>query len=217
MVCWSGSRSAKTHKTFAVWAQFVLEDYPAYLTFRIALRTGDFKLRCAALRRRIAPIFYITGKDRYQWLIADHLAELARMTESDWKVMSELFSVQLGKDAYARIGMDERQEVANLLYKTLTKRIQASIMDSMAPTAQLRDVATLEFERHFIEGPRTERDRKRELARLRGPAVKKARECLRGCPAFKDGVGEKTVMSLDGRVACVDGAVQRHPRGAMCG
>ena len=216
MVCWSGSRSAKTHKTFAVWAQFVLEDYPAYLTFRIALRTGDFKLRCAALRR-IAPIFYITGKDRYQWLIADHLAELARMTESDWKVMSELFSVQLGKDAYARIGMDERQEVANLLYKTLTKRIQASIMDSMAPTAQLRDVATLEFERHFIEGPRTERDRKRELARLRGPAVKKVRECLRGCPAFKDGVGEKTVMSLDGRVACVDGAVQRHPRGAMCG
>lgn len=37
-------------------------------------------LRLAAFRR-IAPIFYITGKDRYQFLVADHLAEVARWSE----------------------------------------------------------------------------------------------------------------------------------------
>lgn len=42
------------------------------------------------------------------------------MLESDLKVMSEPFSVKLGKDACARLGSDERQEVANRFFKTMT-------------------------------------------------------------------------------------------------
>ncbi|CAM9980445.1 unnamed protein product, partial [Ectocarpus sp. 12 AP-2014] len=108
VVEWIKKRAAE-HKTFALWEQFLLHDFPAYMTFRTALRTGDFMLRLDALGR-IAPIFYITGKDRYQFLVVDHLAEMSRMSESDLKVMAELFSVSLSKDACARLGLDERQE-----------------------------------------------------------------------------------------------------------
>lgn len=198
VVEWIKKRAAE-HKTFALWKQFLLHDFPAYMTFRTALRTGDFMLRLDALRR-IAPIFYITGKDRYQFLVVDHLAEMSRMSESGLKVMAELFSVSLIKDACARLGLDERQEVANRMYKTLTKRISPSFIHKLAPTAQLREIAEFEFGREFLEGPRTERDRCRELALLRAPAVKKAVQCLRASPLFEGDLGKGKVMALDGRV-----------------
>ena len=141
-------RRAEGGKSFKLWEQFLMRDFPAYITFRLALRTGDFKLRCDALRR-IAPIFFITGKDRYQFLVVDHLIEMARMSESDWKVVGELFSVSLSKDAFSRLGLDERQEVANRFFKTLTRRILGSFIDKLGPIAQLREVAELEFQREF--------------------------------------------------------------------
>lgn len=98
---------AKVHKTFSVWTQFLLHDYAVCMTFRLALHTGNFRLILAL--RRIAHTFHSTGKYRYQVLIADHLAKIARMPTSDMKLMAELFSVALGKDASARHGLDERQ------------------------------------------------------------------------------------------------------------
>ncbi|CAM9585990.1 unnamed protein product [Laminaria digitata] len=100
IVRWVQDR-AKVHKSFAIWVQFFLHDYPFYLALRTALRTGDFELRTDALRR-IAPIFSITGKDRYQFLCADHLQEVERLSISDRKVVAELFSVNLGMDSHAR-------------------------------------------------------------------------------------------------------------------
>ncbi|CAM9295454.1 unnamed protein product [Hapterophycus canaliculatus] len=147
-------------------------------------------LRLDALRR-FAPIFYITGKNRYQFLVADHLAEMARMSEPDLKVLSELFSVSLGSDVCARQALDERQEVANHVYKGLTKRILASVLGKLAPTAQLRELAMREFERGFTDQPRTERDRCRELTVIRSPAVETAMECLGTSQSFSgcDGAG----------------------------
>ncbi|CAM9756467.1 unnamed protein product, partial [Pylaiella littoralis] len=128
-------KARNVHRTFDLWAQFLLHDYPAYMTFRVALRTGNFLLRLDALRR-IAEIFFITEKDRFQMLLLDHFTEMARMSPSDTKVMAELFFVALGKDAQARIGLDERQEVANRLNKTCTKRILSSSLGKMAPLAR---------------------------------------------------------------------------------
>ncbi|CAB1121317.1 unnamed protein product [Ectocarpus sp. CCAP 1310/34] len=162
VVAWIKKRAAE-HKTFALREQFLLlHDLPAYMTFRTALRTGDFMLWLGALRR-IAPIFYISGKDRYQYL----------------KVMAELFSVSLSKDACARLGLDERQEVANRVYKTLTKRILPSFIHKLAPTAVLREIAEFEFGREFLEGPL---------------------QCLRASPSFEGDIGKGKVVALDGRV-----------------
>ncbi|CAN0169521.1 unnamed protein product, partial [Ectocarpus sp. 13 AM-2016] len=81
VVRWIVAR-AESHKTFAAWKQFLLHDYPAYIAFRTALRTGNFRLRLEGLRR-IAPIFFITGKDKYQFLVVDHLTEVSRYSRND--------------------------------------------------------------------------------------------------------------------------------------
>lgn len=192
-------RRADEDCTFALWAQFLLHDFPAYLTFRLAVRTGDFKLRCDALRR-IAPIFFITGKDRYQFLVVDHLIEMARMSESDWKVVGELFTVSLSNDAFSRIGLDERQEVANRFFKTLMKRILSSFIDKLGPIAQLREAAEFEFEREFIEES-AERNRTREVSLKRSPEVEAAIGVLRECPLFNSDKDDDMLRALDGRVA----------------
>ena len=106
---------AEEHQTFKLWAQFLLEDYPAYLALSIGLSTGDFKLRLAALRR-IAPVCCGYGKDWYQWLVSVHLADMTKMTDDDFKALPSLFSTSLGGDAFARFGLDEKQKVANRLY-----------------------------------------------------------------------------------------------------
>ena len=107
---------------FMLWAQFLLEDYPAYLALRTTLRTGNFKLRLTAIRR-IAPVLCGYGKDQYQWLVSVHLADMVRMTEDGYKALSYLFFTSLGGDAFARIGLDEKQEVANRLYKGALMKI----------------------------------------------------------------------------------------------
>ena len=90
-------KRAEWHLTFRLWLVFLLTDFPAYIAFRTAVRMGNFKLRMAALRR-LAPIFCMTGKDRYQNLAAHHLSDLAAMPDTDMGVLSELFSVSMGGD-----------------------------------------------------------------------------------------------------------------------
>ena len=113
---------ADEHKTFRLWAKLMLKDYPAYLALRTALRAGDSKLRLGALRR-MAPVFCGYGKDRYKWLVSVRLADMARMTDDDHKATSRLFATTLGRDAYALIGLDEKQNVANRLYKGVGMKI----------------------------------------------------------------------------------------------
>ncbi|CAM9833061.1 unnamed protein product [Ectocarpus sp. 13 AM-2016] len=172
---------------------------PCVIAFGTALRTGNFRLRLEGLRR-IAPIFFITGKDKYQFLVVDHLTEVSRYSRNDMRVASQLFSVSLGPDTFARIGLDERQEVSNRPYRTLTKRILSSTIEKLAPIAQLRKVAIFDFESLFIEKPRTERDPCRELAVKRAPAVRAAMKCLRDSTAFKGDDGKDKVVALDGSV-----------------
>lgn len=82
----------------------------------------------------------------------------------------------------------------------MTKRIVSSFIAKLAPIAQLREEALIQFEREYIEQAQTARDRSREVALKRGPAVKKAREVLLKSPAFQGDEGCPKIMSLDGRV-----------------
>lgn len=108
---------AKKHKSFRVWESFVLHYYPAYMAFRTGLRTGNFLLGLAGLRR-MAAISCVTSKDRYQWLVVLHLMYTAQMPESDLKIVEQLFSVALRDNRdWMRMGLDERQEIANRFFK----------------------------------------------------------------------------------------------------
>lgn len=113
--------------------------------------------------------------------------------------MAELFSVSLGENAWARMAPDEREEVANGVFKTRIKTWRSSVLPKMAPIATLREVAISEIERAFVDQPRTPRDRCRELARKRAPDFRKAVERLRLSPLFDGGLAKEHVVALDGR------------------
>ena len=196
---------AKEHKTFKLWAQFLLEDYPAYLALRTGLRTGNFKLRLAALRR-IAPVFCGYGKDRYQWLVSVHLADMARMTDDDFKALSYLFSTSLGGDAFARFDLDEKQEVANRLYKGAVMKISRAYVRKMAAIVEAREKAVSAVQQeYFVTGK--SRDPVAELVGKRHKAVLAARAVLRDGNAFQV-AGKSTLMALDGREATLAEAAE---------
>lgn len=83
------ARRVASYKAFKIWLVFLLTDFSAYMAFWTVVRTGNFKLRMAAMCR-FAPIFCMTGKNRYHSLAAHHLFDLAAMAESDLKVLSEI-------------------------------------------------------------------------------------------------------------------------------
>ncbi|CAN0031651.1 unnamed protein product, partial [Ascophyllum nodosum] len=191
---------AEEHNTFKLWAQFILEDYPAYIALRTALQTGNFKLRLAALCR-IAPVFCGYGKNRYQWLVSVHLADMARMTDDDYESLSYLFSTSLGGDAFARVGLDEKQEVANRLYKGAVMKITRAYVRKMAAIVEARELAMSTVQEEYFETGKS-RDPVAELVWKRREAVLAARPALRGESAFQ-AIGKSTLMALDGREATI--------------
>lgn len=82
----------------------------------------------------------------------------------DLRIVSEPSFVSLALDRFVQIGLDERQELANRLYKTLTKRTPPTTVEKLALAAQLHEKAQFDFELHFTDQPRTDRDRCRGLA-----------------------------------------------------
>ena len=177
------------------------------------MRTGDFKLRLAALRR-IAPIFCGYGKDRYQWLVSVHLSHMARMTDDDMKALSHMFSTSLGGDAHARIGLDERQEFANRLYKGSTMKITKLFVCKLAAIVTLRERALAEVRRKFFVTGK-DRDPGADVLRKRRAAVETAIKALVGGLAFS-AKGEATLMSLDGREALLTEADEILAQHAKC-
>ena len=187
---------AEEHQTFKLWAQFLLEDYPAYFALRIGLRTGDCKL-CLAALRRIAPVFCGYGKDWYQWLVSVHLADMARMTDDDFKALSYLFSTSLGGDAFARFGLDEKQEIAYRLYKGAVMKIARAYVRKIAVIVEAREKAVSAVQQeYFLSGK--SRDPVAELVGKRRKAVLVARTALRDRDAVQ-AAGKSTPVALDGR------------------
>ena len=196
---------AEEHKTFNLWAQYLLNDYPAYLALRTALRTGDFKLRLAAIRH-LAPVFCGYGKDRYQWLVSVHLADMARMTDDDFKALSYLFSTSLGGDAFARIGLDERQKVVNRLYKGAVMKITRAYVRKMAAIVEARELAVSAVQEEYFATGKSQ-DPIADLVLKRRKAVLAARPALRGGIAFQ-AIGKSTLMALGGREATIAEAAE---------
>ena len=191
------NRRADEHKTFRFWARFLLEDYPAYAGVRRGVRTGNFKMRNACLRKA-APIFCGYGKDRCQWQLAVHFGTLTRMTDNDYRVMSELFSTSLGGDAYSRLALDERQEVSNRGYKGATKKITRAFVAKLAAIVGARERALGKIEEAFFP-PTHEGGSVGRLVRKREPAVSVAVKVVHGCLAFTAD-GRDNLAPLDGRV-----------------
>lgn len=134
----------------------IFSNFSAYLPFRTAIRTDNFKLRMTAFRC-LAPTFCITGKVNYQKLAAQHLFDLP-MPGSNLNVLSESFSVGVSGDAFVRVELDKQQEMSNRWVKTVTRKHSPSHIEKVATIADLRQRGGVGDSRYwFVHG----RQRKR--------------------------------------------------------
>ena len=131
---------------------------------------------------------------------------MARMTDDDFKALSYLFSTSLGGDAFARVGLDEKQEVANRLYKGAVMKITRSYVREMAAIVEAREKAVSAVQQeYFVTGK--SRDPVAELVWKRRNAVLAAKPTLRDGNAFQ-AAGKSTLMVLDGREATIAKAAE---------
>ena len=61
----------KKEETFKFWGQFVLQDCSAYVALYLAMRSGNWKLRMAAIKS-MAALFTAFDRQKYQKLIPQH-------------------------------------------------------------------------------------------------------------------------------------------------
>ena len=135
-----------------------------------------------------------------------HLADVARMTDDDFKALSYIFSTSLGGDAFSRFGLDEKQEVANKLYKGAVMKITRTYVRKMAAIVEMRKKAVSAVQKEFFVTGMS-RDLVAELLEKRHKAM------LAEKPALQDGntfqaTGKSTIMALDGREATLAEAAE---------
>ena len=193
-------KQAAEHKTLRLWADFLLEDYPAYLMFRTGGRTANYKL-CVAAFRKLAPLFVATGKNRYQQLASWHLLNLARMTDEDLEAISTLFTSQFDTTKYENFNnvfLDEFMEMINRVVKQNLGRITQTYMLKLPRICDSRRAACDEVDSRLYPSYK-DRDARRSTIRDRVRAIRKAKKVLENSFAFSE-EGRDQLRALSGAV-----------------
>ncbi|CAM9840685.1 unnamed protein product, partial [Pylaiella littoralis] len=182
--------------------QMLLVDGMAYLALYIGIRTGDFDLREAALRR-IAPLFLGYNKYKYHNLCIDHLADIARMSPAERSFMSETFSLSLSGIPGKNTGLDEIQEMTmNKEFKGAATGTEIGYLQKLGLTLQHFARAVQDFKQAF--GSSVVYTRKIYASAHRIMSVEKMREILTAEESpfrLQSESGRTEVISADGRAA----------------
>jgi len=122
------ARRSREDRTFALWVR-LLEDVTAVNGLHMAIRTGNFDLRQACLKR-LAYLFHIQGKHNYVRLISTHLKQVAELPPYLLAVVRAHFSVSIWDHAHANLAMDEALE------KTVNRTGKRVVRSVDGPQAQ---------------------------------------------------------------------------------
>lgn len=68
-------QTADEEETFKFWCQFVFQDCFAYIALYLAMRSGRWDLRIAAIKK-MAALFTAFDRPKYQKLIPQHLVDM---------------------------------------------------------------------------------------------------------------------------------------------
>ena len=108
--------------TWRFWVQCVFEDMMAYICLYLALRSGDWQLRVACIKK-MAPVFTAFDHVHYVNLIAQHLADLLTMPQSMLTMFEQgAFVVSISGTTHHSVAMDEAHEML------INKSCKASIV-----------------------------------------------------------------------------------------
>ena len=97
--------------TCKFWAQFLFEDGFAYIAMYLAIRSGNWHLRMAAIKY-MAPLFTAFDRTKYQKLIVQHISDILHFPD---EVLCHLFeggfTVSITGRACHSVGIDEAHEM----------------------------------------------------------------------------------------------------------
>jgi hypothetical protein len=107
---WRSLESTKSN-TFAFWDTFIHLDMMAYLGFYIAIRSRNWELRNASLKK-LACLFHAFDKQNYLRMIPYHLADLQTFPSDVIDFFSQgCFSVSVSGDKFYSVALDEAHEM----------------------------------------------------------------------------------------------------------
>eukprot|EP00951_Prasinocladus_malaysianus_P003328 scaffold23627_cov18-Prasinocladus_malaysianus.AAC.1 len=131
---WRCQLYAETSKnqTVAFWAKF-LESLDAYIALYIAIRTGNWALRCWALRK-LAVVFVAMGKPNYTKLVAQSIADFKLLPNWVLKAFEEgHFTVSQKGSPGCNMALDEAHEaIINRMSKRYVGRASEHRLQDMA-------------------------------------------------------------------------------------
>lgn len=105
------STSMKKDQTFKFWGQFVFEDCFSYAALYLAIRTGNWRLRMAAIKS-MAALFSAYDRQKYQKLIPQHIVDLMTIPSDTLAHLENGgFTVSLKGRPCHSIGVDEAHEM----------------------------------------------------------------------------------------------------------
>ena len=177
-------RKAQDHKTLRFWVNFLLDDMPPYIAIRVGIRSGNLELRLAGIRE-FAPFFTGTGKDRYQWVMAHFLTDLARMPADDLTVLEGVTSASWAGREFANLALDESMEMLNRVIKQSLAKVTPGYTKKLAPIVENWKSACDGVEQMFYN-PTKARNSNRTLINDRRKFIEKVLAFLRESPVFDD-------------------------------
>ena len=114
--------------TFAMWVQ-LLDDVMAVNALHLAIRTANFDLRQASIKR-LSWLFHVQGKHNYVRLVSAHLKQVAELSPYLLDLMRRHFSVSVWGHPHADSAMDEALE------KTANRSAKGVVRSVDGPQAQ---------------------------------------------------------------------------------
>ena len=102
---------ARKDDTWKFWVRFLFEDMMAYLGLFLSIRSGDWSLRMASMKK-MAPLFTAYGHQTYQKVIANHIADIICMPTAILTMFQQGgFVVSITGRPWHSVGIDEAHEM----------------------------------------------------------------------------------------------------------
>ena len=166
--------SISSNKTVIFWARW-LQLLDAYVALYVAIRNGDWHLRCAAIRA-LAPIFFALNKPKYQVLLGQAIMDfriLPHAVLTDF-VENGSFTVSVKGRPGCNQALDEAHEsIINLLLKKYVGRASVARLQELAGFLCCV-VGALEASKAWL----THYDKKKENALRKSPEERNANVIL---------------------------------------
>ncbi len=153
---------AQLDYTWRFWIQFVFEDAMAYIGLFLAIRSGNWNLRMASMKK-MASIFTAFDHQTYQRIISRHIADLIEMPTTILAMYQQgAFVVSVNGTPWHSVAIDESHEM--LIYRSAVVRPTKDHINRVAQFITYSTTALDNFRKQLYPDKQKEEHRKSLLS-----------------------------------------------------